>query len=63
MWASQNGHVEMVDKLLQHGATVDLQDKVMSQSAHKQKSNVIINPWRACTARVTYHTCFKNVNH
>ena len=25
MWASQNGHVEVVDKLLQHGATVDLQ--------------------------------------
>ncbi|CAI8053438.1 Ankyrin repeat domain-containing protein 29 [Geodia barretti] len=27
MAASQNGHVEVVDKLLQHGATVDLQDK------------------------------------
>ncbi|CAI8029379.1 Ankyrin repeat domain-containing protein 29, partial [Geodia barretti] len=25
MVASQNGHVEVVDKLLQHGATVDLQ--------------------------------------
>ena len=25
MLASQNGHVEMVDKLLQHGAKVDLQ--------------------------------------
>ena len=24
MVASQNGHVEVVDKLLQHGATVDL---------------------------------------
>ena len=24
MDASQNGHVEVVDKLLQHGATVDL---------------------------------------
>ena len=24
----QNGHVEVVDKLLQHGARVDLQDKV-----------------------------------
>ena len=30
MYASQNGHVEVVDKLLQHGATVDLQDKVRS---------------------------------
>ena len=28
MYASQNGHVEVVDKLLQHGATVDLHDKV-----------------------------------
>ena len=28
MYASQNGHVDVVDKLLQHGATVDLQDKV-----------------------------------
>jgi ankyrin repeat protein len=30
MVASFNGHVEVVDKLLQHGATVDLQDKVRS---------------------------------
>ena len=28
MAASQNGHVEVVDKLLQHGATVDLKEKV-----------------------------------
>ena len=28
MVASQNGHVEVVDKLLQHGATVDLKEKV-----------------------------------
>ena len=28
MVASQNGHVEVVDKLLRHGATVDLQTKV-----------------------------------
>ena len=28
MYASQNGHVEVVDKLLQHGARVDLQSKV-----------------------------------
>ncbi|CAI8045066.1 Kinase D-interacting substrate of 220 kDa [Geodia barretti] len=27
MTASQNGHVEVVDKLLQHGATVDLKEK------------------------------------
>ena len=30
MYASVIGHVEVVDKLLQHGATVDLQDKVRS---------------------------------
>ena len=28
MEASQNGHVEVVDKLLHHGATVDLQNIV-----------------------------------
>ena len=28
MLASQNGHVEVVDKLVQHGATVDLQENV-----------------------------------
>ena len=28
MAASQNGHVEVVDKLLQHGAKVDLQKEV-----------------------------------
>ena len=28
MYASQNGHMEVVDKLLQHGARVDLQNKV-----------------------------------
>ena len=28
MFASQNGHVEVMDKLLQHGATVDLQKVV-----------------------------------
>ena len=29
MVASQNGHVEVVDKLLQHGANLDLQEKVL----------------------------------
>ena len=29
MVASQNGHVEVVDKVLQHGATIDLQNEVM----------------------------------
>ena len=30
MVASQNGHVEVVDRFLQHGATVDLENKVRS---------------------------------
>ena len=30
MSASQKGHVEVVDKLLQHGATVDLKDQVIT---------------------------------
>ena len=29
MFASDNGHVEVVDKLFQHGARVDLQDEVL----------------------------------
>ena len=28
MWASLNGYVEVVDKLVQQGARVDLQDNV-----------------------------------
>ena len=28
VFASLNGHANVVEKLLQHGATVDLQDKV-----------------------------------
>ena len=35
MLASQNGHVEVVDKLLQHGATVDLKDQVIITSICK----------------------------
>ena len=34
MTASKNGHVEVVDKLLQHGATVDLQNKVNNVSTY-----------------------------
>ena len=30
MYASVNGHEEVVDKLLQHGATVDRESKVRS---------------------------------
>ena len=31
MAASQYGHVEVVDKLIQHGATVELQDEVINR--------------------------------
>ena len=34
MMASQNGHVEVVDKLLQHGAKADLQKKVSRNVAY-----------------------------
>ena len=33
--ASQNGNVEVVDKLLQHGATVDLKHNVHNATIHK----------------------------
>ena len=29
MWASDNGHVEVVEELLRHGARADSQDKVL----------------------------------
>ena len=35
MLASENGHVEVVDKLLQHGATVDLQVQVIITPTYK----------------------------
>ena len=38
MTASLNGHVEVVDKLLQHGATVDLKDNVNTR-CHKVVDN------------------------
>ena len=36
MLGSENGHVEVVDKLLQHGARVDLQSKVF---------HLLVNLW------------------
>ena len=41
MVASQNGLVEVVDKLLQHGATVDLQHQVITTPIYKY--NTIYN--------------------
>ena len=34
MLGSEDGRVEVVDKLLQHGARVDLQDMVMNQKTN-----------------------------
>ena len=34
MIASQNGHVEVVNRLLEHGASVDLQNKVHITRIH-----------------------------
>ena len=42
MVASQNGHVEVVDKLLQHGAIVDLQKKVYIRSTHHTVYAVLV---------------------
>ena len=41
MSACKNGHVEVVDKLLQHGARPDLQNEVMNTLLHN------INPFLA----------------
>ena len=38
MQASENGHVEVVDKLLQHGAIVDLQKVVCTHYNTPQNS-------------------------
>ena len=43
MWASQNGHMEVVDKLVQHGATVDLQKVVHYNTPQMRK------PYLLCT--------------
>ena len=57
--ASENGHVEVVDKLLQHGATVDLQHQVHNTTCytcnlfiHRQLTTCIIIiflGWAECT--------------
>ena len=52
MAASLNGHVEVVDKLLQHGATVDLKDQVMTTSICKYE---IYN--HMCLNLVIFHHC------
>ena len=51
MWASHNGHMEVVDKLLQHGATVDLKDQVITTPICK--CNEIYN--HMCLKLVIFH--------
>ena len=57
--ASQNGHVEVVDKLLQHGATVDLQHQVIMATptcVYQVMSSVI-------TVRIIIHKLMRdNIN-
>ena len=38
MFASQNGHAEVVDTLLQHGARVDLQSNVSAALSARMRS-------------------------
>ena len=52
MVASDTGNVEVVDKLLQHGATVDLQHQVMIMHMP------IIEQSSARIAYVHYHQSF-----
>ena len=43
MYASQNGHVEVVDTLLQHEASVDLQNNVRFFAIHIRTCNLTYN--------------------
>ena len=53
MVASQSGHVEVVDKLLQHGATVDLKDQVITTHICRYYYNEIYN--HMCLKLVIFH--------
>ena len=44
MVASQNGHVEVVDKLLQHGAKVNLQSKVSRNMSYLHGCSLVPPP-------------------
>ena len=54
MAASQNGHVEVVDKLLQHGATVDLLDKVSNVSMKKHVYSILALHWHGLLSLLGY---------
>ena len=42
MWASQEGHVEVVDRLIEHGARVDLQNEVKLCDCKTAKGSVVL---------------------
>ena len=54
MAASQYGHVEVVDKLLQHGATVDLLDKVSNVSMKKHVYSILAQHWHRLLSLLGY---------
>ena len=55
MAASQNGHVEVVDKLLQHGAKADLQEKVSGIVCSLLRPPICSMIWES--AWYTVHPC------
>ena len=54
--ASQEGHDRVVEKLLQAGATVDLQNKVVKLSLFVSLSLVICHYSIHCTVSTTQHS-------
>ena len=54
--ASQEGHDRVVEKLLQAGATVDLQNKVVKLSLFVHLSPVIGHVHIHCTLSTTQHS-------
>ena len=58
MAASLNGHVEVVDKLLQHGATVDLQHPVIT--THTVLLNISDDRFAVLNLSVTLGSSFVN---
>ena len=58
MAASQEGHVEVVDQLLQHGATVDLQRSVIT--THTVLLNISDDRFAVLNLSVTLGSSFVN---
>ena len=61
MAASQNGHVDVVKTLLEHGARVDLQDEVGSlflvlcKLPQKHTTTGRVEPTDGCISESTFH--------